>query len=62
MCNNGSMKAMISIGVAVGSTIGALLPQLWGDHDFLSPMSFLLGFVGGLVGIWAGYKLGKALS
>lgn len=53
---------MITLGVTVGSTIGALLPQLWGDKDFLSPMSFLLGFVGGIIGIWVGYKLAKQLS
>ncbi len=56
------MKMMIAIGMGVGSTVGALLPQLWGDHDFLSPMSFLLGFIGGIIGIWAGYKVGKLLS
>lgn len=55
-------KMLITIGVAVGSTIGALLPQLWGDKDFLSIASMALGFVGGLIGIWAGVKLSKLLS
>lgn len=55
-------KMFIYIGMTVGSTIGALLPRLWGDHDFLSPMSFLLGAVGGIIGIWLGYKLGRQLS
>ena len=58
----GMNKFMITLGVTVGSMIGALLPQLWGDKDFLSPMSFLLGFVGGIIGIWVGYKLAKQLS
>lgn len=55
-------KTLIALGMGAGSTIGALLPQVWGDSYFLSPMSFLLGFLGGLVGIWAGYKLGKQIS
>lgn len=53
---------MITIGATIGSTVGALLPQLWGDHDFLSLSSTALGFVGGIIGIWAGVKLGKLLS
>lgn len=59
---NSMNKMMITIGMALGSTLGALMPQLWGDKDFLSPMSFGLGLVFGLVGIWVGYKVGKWLS
>lgn len=55
-------KMMITLGVTAGSTVGALLPQLWGDKDFLSLASMALGFVGGIIGIWAGVKLGKLLS
>ncbi len=55
-------KLMITLGMSVGSTLGALLPQLWGDHDFLSLASIALGVVGGLLGIWAGVKLGKLLG
>ena len=53
---------MITLGVTIGSTVGALLPQLWGDSDFLSLSSMALGFVGGIIGIWAGVKLGKLLG
>lgn len=55
-------KLMITLGMSVGSTLGALLPQLRGDHDFLSLASIALGVVGGLLGIWAGVKLGKLLG
>ncbi len=55
-------KLLIMIGVTVGSTIGALLPQLWGDKDLFSGMSIMLGFVGGLIGIWAGVKLSQLLG
>lgn len=55
-------KMMITLGVTVGSIVGAILPQLWGDKDFLSLSSMALGFVGGIIGIWAGVKLGKLLG
>lgn len=55
-------KMLITLGMGVGSTIGALLPQLWGDKDLLGGMSILLGLVGGIVGIWLAVKLNKQLS
>ena len=55
-------KMLIALGMGVGSTIGALLPQLWGDKDLLGGMSILLGLVGGIVGIWLAVKLNKQLS
>jgi hypothetical protein len=55
-------KMMITLGMGVGSTIGALLPQLWGDSNLLGGMSILLGLVGGILGIWLGVKLSKLLS
>jgi presenilin-like A22 family membrane protease len=55
-------KFLITLGMAVGSTIGALSPQMWGDRDFLSFTVIVLGLVGGIVGIWAGVKLSKLLS
>ncbi len=55
-------KLMIMLGVSAGSTLGALLPQLWGDRDLLSLASIALGTIGGLVGIWVGVKLGKLLG
>jgi hypothetical protein len=53
---------MVTLGMGVGSTIGALLPQLWGDSNLLGGMSILLGLVGGILGIWLGVKLSKLLS
>lgn len=55
-------KMIITLGMTIGSTIGALLPQLWGDHDFLSVTSLLLGLIGGIVGVWIGVKISKQLS
>lgn len=53
-----SSKTLIWIGMGVGGTIGGLLPYLWGA-SYLSFSSVILTGVGGLVGIWAGYKLGN---
>lgn len=50
------MQARIWLGVFVGSTIGGLIPGLWGA-DFISYSSVLLSGAGGLVGLWLGYKM-----
>lgn len=39
-----------------GSFIGSLLPELWGDGMF-SLSSIIMSAIGGLVGIWLGYKI-----
>jgi len=53
-------RKIIWIGMIVGSTIGNMLPLLWGG-DAISVAGFLLSAVGGAVGIWAGYRLGQRL-
>lgn len=47
---------MIYIGLTIGSTLGGMIPMLWGDSAF-SIASVLLSGVGGILGIIAGYKL-----
>ncbi len=51
-------KTLIMIGLVVGSTLGGYVPTLWGDGG-LSMASVLLGAVGGLAGIWAGFRLSR---
>jgi hypothetical protein len=51
---------MIMLGLTVGSVVGNYLPLLWGG-DTLSMSSLLLSAVGGLLGIWAGYKIGDRM-
>ena len=53
-------KKLIWIGMIVGSAIGNMVPLLWGG-DAISMAGFLLSAVGGIVGIWAGYRLGQNL-
>jgi len=48
------------IGLFIGSTIGGYLPVLWGG-DILSFTGIFLSLVGGLLGIWAGYRIGQSL-
>lgn len=49
-------KSLIWIGVFVGSTIGSMIPGLWGD-DMFSYSSVLLGGIGALAGLWVGFKM-----
>lgn len=53
-----SSKSLIWIGVFVGSTIGSYIPTLWGA-GFLSFSSVILSTIGGLIGIWGGFKLSQ---
>ena len=51
-------KFLILVGLTVGSTAGSFIPALWGA-DWFSMWSVFLGMLGGLAGIWAGYKLSR---
>jgi uncharacterized membrane protein YeaQ/YmgE (transglycosylase-associated protein family) len=55
-----SAKRLIWIGAIVGSTLGGLLPSLW-KASMLSMWGLVLSTVGGLVGIWVGWKLSQML-
>ena len=49
-----SSKTFIWIGMFVGSTLGGILPALWGGDVF---SYIIFSGIGALAGIWAGYKL-----
>jgi len=51
-------KKLIWLGMIVGSAIGSYLPVLWGAGLF-SFSSVLLTAVGGILGIWLGFKLSR---
>lgn len=52
-----SRKTLVYIGMVVGSSIGGYIPVLFGA-DLLSFSSLFFSLIGGLVGIWIGYKAG----
>jgi len=52
-------KKFIWIGMFVGSSIGNMLPMLWGG-DAISVSGFFFSLIGGIVGIWAGYWWGQS--
>ncbi|HEV7701986.1 MAG TPA: hypothetical protein VGO63_00880 [Candidatus Paceibacterota bacterium] len=49
-------KSLIWVFMFIGSTIGGFIPTLWGA-GFLSISSVFLTAVGGILGIWLGFKL-----
>jgi uncharacterized membrane protein YeaQ/YmgE (transglycosylase-associated protein family) len=49
-------RRVIWIFVTVGSTVGGLAPEAWGASGF-GVMSFALGLVGALAGLWLGVRL-----
>ena len=51
-----SQKSVIWIGMFVGSAIGGYAPILWGGSLF-SFTSIILTAVGGILGIYLGFKI-----
>ena len=49
-------RALYYLGAGIGGTVASLIPALWGGSLF-GGWSIILSGVGGLVGIWAAYKL-----
>jgi predicted MFS family arabinose efflux permease len=52
------MGSSIWIGIFVGSTIGGLIPEIWGG-DMLSYSGVLLSGAGALVGLWLGSRASR---
>ena len=53
-------KKFIWIGLFVGSTVGNMVPLLWGG-DAISVSGFVFSIVGGILGIWFGYRVGQSM-
>ena len=56
-----SLKQWVWLGLFVGSTVGGFVPLIWGESA-LSFASIIASSVGGLLGIWAGYKMSRRFS
>ncbi len=52
------MKQWVYGGMFLGSTLGGLVPALWGEGG-LTIAALAGSTVGGALGIWAGYKLSR---
>jgi dipeptide/tripeptide permease len=50
------MRSSIWIAIFIGSTIGGMIPGLWGDGIF-SYSSVLLSGVGAFAGLWLVHKI-----
>jgi len=42
----------------IGSSIGGFIPTLW-DSSFISMSGIFGSAIGGLIGIWIGWKIGE---
>jgi len=51
-------RKMIWLGLFVGSGIGTYIPTLWGAGVFSLP-SVILSAIGGVIGIWIGFKISQ---
>lgn len=51
-------KTMVWIGMAIGSTLGGMIPSLWGA-GFISFSSILFSGLGAIIGIWLGFKISR---
>jgi len=53
-----SLKTLIIIGLMVGSTVGSMIPGLWGGSS-LSLSGLFLSLIGGLAGAWLAYQVSQ---
>jgi hypothetical protein len=52
------MRSSIWLGILIGSTVGGMIPSLWGD-GVISYASVLLSGAGAFVGLWVGAKFSR---
>ncbi len=53
-----SQKALITIGILLGSTIGGFIPNLWGAGIF-SMASIFFSAIGAILGLYFGFKISQ---
>jgi uncharacterized membrane protein YeaQ/YmgE (transglycosylase-associated protein family) len=49
-------RGVLGMCILVGSTVGGMLPTLWGQGEF-SLASFVCSGLGALVGVWAAVRI-----
>ena len=50
-------KKWIGLGAFVGSIAGSYLPALFGENGMM--ISIIFGAIGGIAGIYAGYRISR---
>ncbi len=58
-CILSSMKSLIWLGIFVGGAVGGGIGSLLDHGNMLGAWSLILGTIGSLGGIWAGWQLGN---
>ena len=51
-------KKFIWAGFFLGSSIGGIVPAMWGG-DMISMWGIVMSLVGGIAGMWAGYRVAQ---
>jgi len=54
------MKKFVWVGLFMGTTVGGLIPVLWGASPFSWSATILSG-LGGVVGLWLGFKIDQSM-
>ena len=53
---------MIWLGIFIGGAIGSWLGALLTHNNYLSGWSIIMGGIGSIAGVYAGYKLGRMIE
>lgn len=56
------MKLMIFIGITTFGTLGGWLGAAMDHGNWFGAASILIGTIGSLFGVWAGYKAGQYMG
>ena len=51
-------KALVTLFMIIGSTIGGIVPMLWGAGDF-SFSNMFCSAIGAMIGIYVGFKMSR---
>lgn len=55
------MKLVIYVFLTLGSVLGGWLGSLLNNGALLGPWSILFGLIGGLAGVYVGYKINQRI-
>lgn len=56
------MRKIVMGAMIVGSILGGYAPLLWSNGSVFSMAGIFCSFVGGILGIWLGYRVSRAFG